>query len=1084
MGKESGWGWMPLAGLVGVLPLAMSAGVPVFWILSVLAWWMTRQALAGRLLADKPWQRMLPWGLALLGVASLLPAGASPLPASLLLGGAGLCLLGPRLAQALDSGFALIVLILRLALLPGLLCMLPFIWFEARDGAVLPSALLLPWLQGALALLLMVAAARQTRPAPRAWLELALIVAVQCLLWGAWHTELHAQQMLPLELLYLPLYLWAAARFGMAGPLVLGALGGLLAHLGGAVPPGIEQQLYCEAVNMLSAGASLALAIAIEGQRSKDKALRDSYARFEALIDQSPNVMAIKGMDGRYLLANKACAQLLGVPQSSVIGFRPADFLPPVLAGKLDAMGGQVLACLEARQQEEVLQIGNEPHTFLATLFPLFDSAGHPSGIGTIASDITPIKHEERQRAEMMEKYRAVVEQSLVGIFIQQNGMIVYLNPTLAELGGYQVDDLLGQPLTMVLMADEVERINQQIRLRQEKKLEVTRFSCRLRHRDGSAVDVEIHSRLIDYQGQQAFIGVCINVSDRVTAQTELRLAAKVFENSAEGIMITDALGRIVTVNAAFTRITGYRYEEATGRVSRMFRNVDGSGNLLEELSRSGHWDGEMYDRRKNEEWYPAELTISAVRDVNGDIANYVGVFSDITGRKQAEERLHFLANHDPLTSLPNRSHLIGHLDNALGGGADDGFQLALMFIDLDRFKLINDSFGHQAGDGMLCEIATRLTRVSGRYGMVARLGGDEFTLVVEDYQDHEQLCRIADEVLAELAGPLFLEGQELFVTGSIGISLYPHDGTDARTLLKNADVAMYRAKERGKNTWQFFDAAMNTQSVERLLLENALRQALEKNEFELHYQPQVDARSLQVVGVETLIRWRHPQLGLVSPVRFIPLAEESGLIKPIGAWVLREACRQLAQWDQEGLAVPRVAVNLSARQFEQQDLAIEVDRALEGAGIDAERLELEITESMLMQKPEEAVLILNQLKALGVTLSLDDFGTGYSSLSMLTRFPLDCLKIDRSFVEGLPGDDNSAAITQAIIAMARKLRYTVIAEGVETAAQGTFLAENSCHILQGYYYSRPLPASELPAFFSRHAVAVRVRSGVECAVF
>ncbi|MCL6263813.1 EAL domain-containing protein [Craterilacuibacter sp. RT1T] len=989
---------------------------------------------------------------------------------------------------ALGSADELLPLVFSLALLPALSAVLPMFalagWRDGFHQAWLLNGLL-QWGQAALVIAMLASFAYQRLPSVRSLLDLMLIVGVQLVLWSFFNTA-HAV-FFPVELLYFPLFLWAGSRFGIAGPAVVGLLACVLPLANGAgfissFAPQFRT-LSILLMQMLCFASALALTVALEGRRLKEKALKDFRSRVGTLIDQSPNIIAFKDMQGRYLMVNKACAYLVGSSPELMVGKTPEELFPPEQADKLNALGEQVLASLAPCEAEATMLVGGQELTLLVSQFPLFDSHGHPAGIGTIGSDISLRYQEEKQKRESMEKYRAVVEQSLVGIFIQQDGLLIYLNPTLAQMGGYSVDELQNVPLDSMLVEDEVERINQQIIQRQQANLEILCFPTRLKHKNGSAIDIEVHSRLIEYGGRMAFIGVAINVTDRVAAQGELRLAAKVFENSAEGILIADANGTIVTVNEAFSRITGYSRQEAVGRCSRMLRDLDVNGGLREDLARSGHWQGEMYDRRKNGEWYPAELTISVVQDSDGGMLNYVGVFADITERKQAEERLHFLANHDPLTTLPNRSHLIGHLDTALGGGGDDGFRLALMFIDIDRFKLINDSFGHRTGDDILCEISRRLTYVSGRYGMVARLGGDEFTLIVEEYEGLEQLGRIAEEVQAELAKPLQVEGQVLFVTGSIGISLYPHDGKDAHTLLKNADAAMHRAKERGKNAWQFFDADMNTQSVERLLLENALRQALEKNEFELHYQPQVDSNTLQLVGVETLIRWRHPQLGLVSPARFIPLAEETGLIKPIGAWVLQEACRQLARWDEAGQVVPRVAVNLSPRQLEQADLLAVVDAALEAAAIDAERLELEITESMLMQRPEEAVRILNQLKMLGVKLSIDDFGTGYSSLSMLKRFPLDYLKIDRSFVEGLPGDEDSGAIAQAIIAMARKLRYTVIAEGVETAEQGDFLCSNGCNILQGYYYSRPLPVAELEAFFSRHAVAVRARAGVECAV-
>jgi diguanylate cyclase (GGDEF)-like protein/PAS domain S-box-containing protein len=894
------------------------------------------------------------------------------------------------------------------------------------------------------------------------WLMLSTVLA-GAVLWG-----LQRQGgALSCMLAFLPLLFLAALRGGLTGVAGVGvtvlctlSLPGLLWAPAWPVVQGLPGVLLL-ALFALLAGM---VAVAGEGYRRRERLLQDVQARFESLLNQSTSLMTLKDLDGRYLVVNLNFARLFGHVPLYFKGRTTRDVLAADEAKLIAGHDLQVLRSLEPRQFEENITVDGRSLRMLSSVFPLFDSEGLPSGVGSISVDITQRAAEERQRQEAVDKYRAVVEQSLVGIYITQEEELVYVNPKLADLVQYQAEELAGRHIGLVLPPGEAERIGAQIRRRIADRIQNMHYTTRLLRKDGEVVDVEVHSRLFDYQGRKALIGVVMDISDRVAASAELRLAATVFDNATEGILVTDAEGCIVMVNQAFTRITGFGADEAIGRVSRMLRTANRERNraLVEALARDGHWKGEMFDRHKNGDPYVAELSISAVRATHGGLTHYVGVFSDITGRKQAEDRLQFLASHDPLTRLPNRSALIEAIDHAIIDSAEAVPALAVMFIDLDRFKLINDSFGHQAGDEVLHEIAARLTQAAERFGLVARLGGDEFTLLVRDFDSHEALGRMAEEVLAALARPMRVEQHEVFVSGSIGISVYPNDGIDASTLLKNADAAMYRAKEAGKNTYQFFDADMNTQTFERLLMESGLRQALERGEFELHYQPQLSCDGMTLEGVEALIRWRHPQLGLVPPVRFIPLAEETGLIKPIGAWVLREACYQMVAWDRTGLAVPRLAVNLSARQFEQHTLLNEVNDVLAATGLQPARLELEITESMLMQNPQEAVLLLRELKALGVKLSIDDFGTGYSSLSTLKRFPLDYLKVDRSFIEGLPDDGDSAAITEAIIAMARKLHFTVIAEGVETAAQGAFLRQAGCAILQGYFFSKPLPASEL----------------------
>jgi len=464
------------------------------------------------------------------------------------------------------------------------------------------------------------------------------------------------------------------------------------------------------------------------------------------------------------------------------------------------------------------------------------------------------------------------------------------------------------------------------------------------------------------------------------------------------------------------------------------------------------------------------------VFDAAGNFAGYRGIARDVTQSRRAEERIRRLAHFDELTGLPNRTMFLHTLHRAFSLAQRRGKQFALFFIDLDRFKNINDSLGHEAGDRLLQDVAHRLRHNLRESDTVARLGGDEFVVLVEDCADVRELNAIAQNILAALGRPYLLAGQEYHVTGSIGISTYPADGQDPAALLKNADIAMYLAKDRGKNNFQFYSAQQNAHSFERLALESALRHALERAEFVLHYQPKVEIGTSRIVGVEALLRWRHPEFPMVSPEQFIPLAEETGLIVPIGRWVLHTACAQMAAWQREGLPAMRIAVNLSARQFSDDGLIDDIRNALAGAGLPGTALELEITESMVMQSPERAVVTLTALRELGISVSIDDFGTGYSSLGYLKRFPIDNVKVDRSFIKDLPDDIDDAAITRAVIAMAQSLRIRVIAEGVETREQFAFLRELECDECQGYYLSRPLPADEFALFVRTWPGAPRER--------
>ncbi|MGL6078248.1 putative bifunctional diguanylate cyclase/phosphodiesterase [Methyloversatilis discipulorum] len=458
------------------------------------------------------------------------------------------------------------------------------------------------------------------------------------------------------------------------------------------------------------------------------------------------------------------------------------------------------------------------------------------------------------------------------------------------------------------------------------------------------------------------------------------------------------------------------------------------------------------------------------VRDEFGRVVRIEGVTQDVTEREQAQRRIRFLAYHDSLTGLANRQMFREMLDHTLARSQRTGSRCALLYLDLDRLKRINDSYGHTLGDQILREVASRLTASirsadlvahddSLHEEVVARLGGDEFTVLLTDLSRAEDAARVAARICAELGQPLQLAHVELVVTASIGIAIFPDNGADPETLLRHADMAMYAAKQRGRNTYEFFTEAMQQQAVERLSLEQDLARALESGQFSLHYQPQVDAGSGRIVSAEALLRWEHPERGMVSPVQFIPVAEETGLIVALGEWVVLTACRQMAEWRQAGLPVVPVAVNLSAHNFRSDSLLTSIAHALESTGLPSSYLHVELTESAVMQEPAAAMKTLGALKAIGLKLSIDDFGTGYSSLSTLKQFPIDLLKIDRSFVRDLPEDGSSASIVEAILALANALGLGVVAEGVETAAQRDFLCSRRCGLMQGYLFSKPLPA-------------------------
>lgn len=555
---------------------------------------------------------------------------------------------------------------------------------------------------------------------------------------------------------------------------------------------------------------------------------------------------------------------------------------------------------------------------------------------------------------------------------------------------------------------------------------------------------------------------------ERRRAEEAVRLRDRAVESSSNGIMISDVSAPhypIIYVNPAFERITGFPAGEVIGRNARFLVQDDMGQMALEEIRAAlrERREGEAVVRcfRKDGSMFWAEISVAPVRDEFGEMTHYVGIINDITERQRYEEQLEYQANYDALTGLANRNLLADRLKQTLIQAGRSGKAAAVLLLDLDRFKIINDTLGHGHGDELLKTMADRLARCMRTADTVARLGGDEFVIVMLDIARAEDVAQVAKKIIHAVSRPLTVAGQEMVVTASIGISLYPKDGEHEENLLKNADVAMYRVKEQGRNNFQFYAEEMNARAMERLTLETGLRAGLERGEFVLHYQPKVNLTSGQVVGAEALLRWLHPELGMISPAEFIPIAEETGVILPLGEWVLRAVCVQAKAWQEAGLPAITVAGNLSARQFRQENLVAVVRRALDQAGLESRYLELELTESMVMEDPEKASGVLRQLKSIGVKLSLDDFGTGYSSLSYLTRFPIDCLKIDRSFVRDIPINSDDTAIAMTVIAMAHSLKLRVTAEGVETADQLEFLRAQGCGEMQGYYFSRPLPAEE-----------------------
>ena len=555
------------------------------------------------------------------------------------------------------------------------------------------------------------------------------------------------------------------------------------------------------------------------------------------------------------------------------------------------------------------------------------------------------------------------------------------------------------------------------------------------------------------------------------TGHELVRMAGALFDATSDGIMITDAEGMIVTVNAAFSHITGYSLEEVIGHKASLLRSGKHSRKFYEDfwatLTRDGHWEGEVWNKRKSGELYPQSMTITAIREGNEPI-HYLAMMEDISQRKLTEEQLTNQANYDALTGLPSRTLFVDRLGQAIVTARRGDARIAVLFVNLDGFKLVNDTLGHARGDILLKEAASRLLECVRDNDTVARVGGDEFTLLLINPSGAMSTTIVAQRIVDNLATAFDLTGKEAFISGSIGIAFFPDDGAEPESLIKNADAAMGQAKRESKASYKFFTQNMNVEAEERLNLKNGLAKAMERKEFRLYYQAKMDIASGHITCAEALIRWDSRDLGWVSPVRFIPILEDAGLIREVGDWVIDTACKQHAVLRDAGFPGIRLAVNLSARQLHDPSITESVRTKLENAGIGPEGLELEITESMLMTDPDRTASILRSFKDMGLHLAMDDFGTGYSSLSYLKRFPIDTIKIDRAFIKDITENKDDAEICRAIINMGRALDRVIVAEGVETDAHLDILTEARCHYAQGFLISKPVPADDFLDFLRR----------------
>jgi len=776
----------------------------------------------------------------------------------------------------------------------------------------------------------------------------------------------------------------------------------------------------------------------------------DRTETFRQIVELSPFLAAVV-TDGRIIWINRAGAVMLGAESPAHLLRQPwSHFLVPSEGDRPPRL----------RRQD-----GQETEIDLITCGTLFED--HPAML-VEARDLSSLSTANSQLQDCSRRVQGILQAvDDAVVLVDETGQVQAFNPAAEILFGHPAREAVGQDLAILLPSDDAQGFLEAFRRRAgggDKSLR-RRHDLRGRRRDGGSFPAQLTLSEVRDGGKRLYSLVIRDVSERKALYSRLAMTEKVLEATSEGVILSDAGGTILWVNGGFSRISGYSRDEAIGQTTRLLKSgLQGASfykAMWDTLTNDGEWAGEIWNRRKDGEAYPEWLTIKAIHDENGQPERYVGVFSDISKHKRAQETIRHLTYYDPVTRLPNRYLFQDRLGQAMERARRVDRRVALVLVSLDRFKTINETLGHQVGDALLREVAQRLSASVRGEDTVSRLRGDTFCCVLAELNHTHDANPVINRILDAFAQVFIINGQELYITASLGISLFPLDGTEIDDLLQKAESAVNRSKERAENTYHFYTPEMNANSMERLRLETDLRKAVNRGELILYYQPKVMADTGKLVGAEALVRWRHPEYGMVPPGRFIPIAEDTGLILPIGATVLHQACQQVRSWLDQGLTPVPVAVNLSAHQFRQTDMVQSITRVIAEAGIPDGLIELELTESAVMRNADSAVMLLNELHGMGLTIAIDDFGTGYSSLSYLKKFPIDRLKVDRSFVQDLGTSQAGEEIVGAIIALAHSLKMSVIAEGVENFQQLKMLQDLKCEEVQGFYFSRPVPAEE-----------------------